>query len=306
MTPKEFKARYNNLRVKRTNGTIETVRVNRYVLNNSTYFNPAALEAFRKQFFSRGIDRDLTIYTATGEVKVQLELTKAEKSWAKKGIPMRFEMPDKNGATAISTHDVDWGGFAVYCFLGKGAPEHYQIVLQLADHWGLAPHGLQAYADSALGLDCNGFVGNYLWHGRKRKAWSQAGFKDLKGPDSIITNFFTGSTFVSRWEDINPANTYVLGMVNKAGQIVPGGGGPDTAGHIMITQPGESSPGHFDTYSPKLWVVESTAGAVRHGLTEGWYECLEYDQKTSIFTFDRGPEIKQAHREIRCKIVRLV
>jgi hypothetical protein len=305
VTPREFKARYTNLRVKRTNGTVETVRVNKYVLNHSKFLNPGAMEAFKKQYFSRRIDTDLTIYTATGEVKVQLELTEAENKWEKKGVPMRFEVDNKNGETAISTHDIDWGGFAVYCFLGKGAPEHCQIVLQLADHWGLAPNGLQAYADSALGLDCNGFVGNYLWHGKKGKPWSKAGFKDLNGPDSLITNFFTGSKFVNRWEDIHPSNIYILGMVNKAGQIVPGGAGPDSAGHIMITQPGESSRGHFDTYSPRLWVVESTAGAVRPGLTEGWYECLEYDKKTSVFTFDRGPDIQLPHREIRCKIVRV-
>ena len=56
----------------------------------------------------------------------------------------------------------------------------------------------------------------------------------------------------------------------------------------MITQPGESSPGHWDTYSPRLWVVESTAGAIRPGLTEGWYECLEYDKKTNVFTLLNG------------------
>src|SRR6185437_10394296 len=106
------------------------------------------------------------------------------------------------------------------------------------------------------------FVGNYLWHAWSRHAWSQPGFKDLKGPDSLITNYFTGSTFVTRWEDIKPSNTYLFGMVNKAGKIVPGGGEP--AGHIMISQPGESAPGS-DTYTPKLWVVESTAGAMRPG-----------------------------------------
>jgi hypothetical protein len=95
-------------------------------------------------------------------------------------------------------------------------------------------------------------------------------------------------------------------MVNKAGQIVPGGAGVESAGHIMISQPGTSSHGHFDTYLPRLWVVESTAGAMSPGLTEGWYECLEYDKKTGIFTLDRGSDIQPGHREIRCKIVPLV
>jgi hypothetical protein len=306
VTPAEYKAKYSNIRVKRTNGTVETVRVSRYVLNNSKYLNAAAMEAFRKKFFSRGIDRDLTIFTDTGQINIQMDLTKAEKGWEKKGVPMRFEIDNKNGGTSVSAHDVNWGGFAVYCFLGKGAPEHCQIVLQLADHWGLAPNGLQAYADSALGLDCNGFVGNYIWHGKKGNKWSKGGFKDLNGPDSLITHFFKGAPFVKRWEEINPSQTYLLGMVDKTGQIVPGGNGVATAGHIMISQPGKWSHGHFDTYSPRLWVVESTAGAVRPGLTEGWYACLDYDKKTGIFTLDRGTDIQPQHRDIRCKIVPLV
>jgi hypothetical protein len=305
VTPKEFKARYNNLPVRRLDGTIETVRVNRYVLNHSKWFNPGAMEEFRKKYFSRRIDRDLSIFTTSGEVKVRLELTKEENRWEKRGIPMRFELDNKKGETQISTHDVDWGGFCVYCFLGKGAPEHYQIVLQLAEHWDLAPNGLQAYADSALGLDCNGFVGNYIWYGKKGKAWSKPGFNDLKGPDSIITNFFKGAPAVTRWEDIKSSNTYIFGLVDHTGHVVPGGKGP--AGHIMITQAGESSKRlNWDTYNPRLWVVESTAGAINPGLTEGWYECIDYDQKKGVFTLDRGPDIMPLHRQISCKIVQLV
>jgi hypothetical protein len=165
---------------------------------------------------------------------------------------------------------------------------------------------LQAYADSALGLDCNGFVGNYIWHGKKAKPWNKGGFKDVLGPDSNIANFFGGATLLTQWEDINTSNTYLFGMVNKANQIIPGGGGVENAGHIMISQPGEWSHGHWDTHTPRLWVVESTAGAIQPGLTEGWYACLEYDKKTKVFTLDRGTDIHPAHREIRCKIARLV
>ena len=307
MSPKEYKSKYNNIKVKKTDGSVETVRITKYVLNKSQWFNPTATEAFRKQFFSRGIDRDLTIFTPGGEVNYKVELTKAEKQWEKKGVPMRFEIPDTHGGTSYSTQDMDWGGYAVYCFLGKGAPEHYQIALQLADHWGLAPNGLQAYADSALGLDCNGFVGNYIWHAKKGKPWTNGGFSDrTSGPNTLISSFFSSSTLVNRWEDIHTGNTYLLGMVNKANQIIPGGGGVENAGHIMISQPGESSHGHWDTYSPRIWVVESTAGAIKPGLTEGWYECLEYDKKTGVFTLDRGTDIQPAHREIRCKIARLL
>jgi len=51
-------------------------------------------------------------------------------------------------------------------FYGKGSPEDCQIVLQMALRFGLTSQGqLQSYADNYIGLDCNGFVGNWLWHG---------------------------------------------------------------------------------------------------------------------------------------------
>jgi len=306
VTPKEYKARYENIKVKRTNGTVETVRVRKYRLDGSTV-NTAAMEAFRSTFFSRGIDTDLTIVTGSGEVKIQGSLTKTEKRFKKAGVEVKISVEGAGGeVAATSSSGIDWGAICVYSFLGKGAPEHCQVALQLADHWGLAPNGLQAYADSALGLDCNGFVGNYIWHGRKGNGWASGGYHDLRGPDSLISNFFVGASLVSRWEEINPANTYLLAKVNSGGQIIPGGQGPETAGHIMISEPGHRSPGHWDTYSPRLWVVESTGGAISPGLTEGWYECLEYDQKKKVFTLDRGPEIQASRREIRCKIALLV
>ncbi|MBV6431421.1 MAG: hypothetical protein IANPNBLG_01551 [Bryobacteraceae bacterium] len=306
MTPAQYKAKYTSLKVKRKNGTIETVRVSRYVLNHSTV-NTAAMEAFRSKYFSRGIDTDLTILSDSGEVTMSTGLTRSEDRFRRAGLPGLKISIEKNGRedAVITKNGVDWGGLAVYSFLGKGAPEHCQVVLQLAEHWGLATNGLQAYADSALGLDCNGFVGNYIWHGRKGNTWSHGGFRDLKGPDSQITNFFRDLPLVRRWEEINPSHTYLLGLVDSANNVIPGGGSVKDAGHIMITEPGRRSFGHWDTYSPRLWVVESTGGAVRPGLSEGWYECLDYNAKTGVFTLDRGEGIQAAHREIRCKIALL-
>src|SRR5262245_52625418 len=50
-------------------------------------------------------------------------------------------------------------------YYGKGSPEDCQITLQIAVMLGESSKGqLQKYCDDYLGLDCNGFVGNYLWH----------------------------------------------------------------------------------------------------------------------------------------------
>jgi hypothetical protein len=51
-------------------------------------------------------------------------------------------------------------------FYGKGSPEEVQVVLQLAVRFGLVKReGLEKYCkDDHIGLDCSGFVGNYIWH----------------------------------------------------------------------------------------------------------------------------------------------
>jgi hypothetical protein len=47
--------------------------------------------------------------------------------------------------------------------LGKGSPAAIAVYLRLADRYGLAPQGLQAFADTRdVGLDCSGFVTNYF------------------------------------------------------------------------------------------------------------------------------------------------
>ncbi|MEO8132015.1 MAG: hypothetical protein ABJF23_32265 [Bryobacteraceae bacterium] len=304
MTPTQYKARYENLKVRRMNGKIETVRLSRYRLNHWNV-NTAELEAFRGQLANHGgIDADLSVFTNSGEVKIAGSLAKAEDRFAKAGVGVKVSIENQAGEkTAVSKHGLNWGG--AYPFLGKGSPEHCQIVLQLAERWNLAKAGLQNYADSALGLDCNGFVGNYIWHGRRGSVWTSGGFTDPKGPDSRITSYFSGLAYVRRWEDINPVNTYLLGMVDKHNNIIPGGGGVASAGHIMVTEPSRRSAGHWDTYSPRLWVVESTAGALQPGLSESWYECLDYKQSTGVFTLSRGDTIKPEHKEIRCKIALL-
>lgn len=48
-------------------------------------------------------------------------------------------------------------------------------MLQLADRFNLlAGSDLQSYGDNYLGLDCNGFVGNYLIHGHREGDWQKA------------------------------------------------------------------------------------------------------------------------------------
>ena len=130
-------------------------------------------------------------------------------------------------------------------FSGKGSPEDVQLTLQLAARCGVVPAtGLQEYCDERvdahyprLGLDCNGFVGNYLRYRSSANLWS---YIDPVNSNTIINGDMGINTIVTRLgtqpvtseDDMFNRRMYVLGMVNSAGTVIDGGFGP--VGHIMI------------------------------------------------------------------------
>jgi len=175
---------------------------------------------------------------------------------------------------------------ARYVFAGKGSPEHCQIVLQLADHWKLAPQGLQPYADAALGLDCNGFVGNYLWHVKRQRPWTDQGLDVNEGPDSVISQYFVGKKAISGWEEMQPGRSYIFGKVGDNGAIIEGGGSAAHAGHIAITEPGRFRKADWSK-PPAVFVLESTA-AHDPGLWGSWYSLQSmHHQFSRVFNVQR-------------------
>jgi hypothetical protein len=135
---------------------------------------------------------------------------------------------------------------AVQAFSGKGSPEDVQLTLQLAARCRIAPNGMQQYCDELvdpkyprLGLDCNGFVGNYL---RYRNSATQWNFFDPVSSKTIINGDMGINSIVTKVSpepiknvnDMLAPRMYVLGMVDKAGKVIDGGFG--AIGHIMITQ----------------------------------------------------------------------
>jgi hypothetical protein len=71
-----------------------------------------------------------------------------------------------NGQPAKRTHteDVDLREFEL-CFAGKGSPQQLQQVLRLAQAYGfIRPEeaSMKRYVTKYLGIDCSGFVSNYL------------------------------------------------------------------------------------------------------------------------------------------------
>lgn len=177
---------------------------------------------------------------------------------------------------------------AVQAFSGKGSPEDVQLTLQLAARCGVANKGLQKYCDekvdnySRLGLDCNGFVGNYLCYKDSAFSWH---FSTIDAKPSIHGNMgikticdLLRAKPVSNEKEMYTPRNYVLGMVDNTGTVIDGGW--STVGHVMITQahhwgyspipaaPKEYSGKHYLSYLG----VEATPGV---GLADFKYSILK-------------------------------
>jgi hypothetical protein len=181
---------------------------------------------------------------------------------------------------------------AVAAFSGKGSPEDVQLTLQLAARCGVANKGLQKYCDemvdtyARLGLDCNGFVGNYLCYRDPGFAWN---FSTIDAKPRIHGNMLIGDICnklttkeVKNVDEMQIPRIYVLGMVDGNGTVVDGGWGPNV-GHIMVTQ------AHHWGYSPlstgpkeykgKEYLLYSGVEATPTvGLTDFKYSILNIDK----------------------------
>jgi hypothetical protein len=138
---------------------------------------------------------------------------------------------------------------ATAAFSGKGSPEDVQLTLQLAVRCGVVAKAeeLQAYCDkkvdayySRLGLDCNGFVGNYLQYRSDSKKWNWEAPKAQYGPDTGIKDLighFAGAA-ITDTEAMRSSRIFLLGLVDPAtNQIINQYSTTGGVGHIVITEP---------------------------------------------------------------------
>jgi hypothetical protein len=278
MSPAQYKARYEQLQVPLDDGSVTEVCVNQYRIKGLAGHDvdEARWKTFYNALNKHHVDMELRVDPGARSYRVLHRNRDSSFGVTQQTVTG----PEKVGEGFLKRI----AGMARYCFLGKGAPEHCQIVLQLVEHWNLAPEGLQKYADKALGLDCNGFVGNYLWHGTREQSWDSLGLaKGEEGPDVSIDGYFDRRKAIRKWEDLNPVRPHILGLVGPGGNIIPGGS-LATAGHIAITQPGALRPGTAGQ-RPAVWVVECTAGH-DPGLVESWYSFLSVN-RAGVFTLKR-------------------
>jgi hypothetical protein len=187
---------------------------------------------------------------------------------------------------------------AVDAFYGKGCPEEVQVTLQLAVRYGVvSKEGIQAYCDEGnIGLDCNGFVGNYIRHVLQGHEWYRDAGKKSKELDasSLIQSMMRWGHPVTKLEEIvaSPQRIYLMALVNSQGHIL----GHNPIGHIVITEPNSlNSQVSYNSQelstTTSVRVVEST-GAQKLGLTDSTYSFLNVDNQ-GIFTVRRGVNDKK-------------
>lgn len=167
-------------------------------------------------------------------------------------------------------------------FSGKGFPEEVQVCLQLRYRFQKSTLTMAQFTSgSAIGLDCNGFVGGFLRRRTDLSGWYR--IKDGFGPNTTITELMgKPAEWLKSLADLKPPGTQslILGRCNPAnGAIVEHQGGE--IGHIMITEPNTMK---TDAGKTVFEVVESTGGL---GLVASEYR-VEAMPKPGIFNVWRG------------------
>lgn len=141
--------------------------------------------------------------------------------------------------------------------MGKGAPHDYELALEWAVRSGKIPNParatIQTFCDNNLGIDCSGFVTNYLCACGK-KAYSSDTVRNTGA-----TSYYSTAC-----------------AVNDAGQIKQGDLLVFMNGNAVLTNPGHVAV--VDSYSPQslaggnMRIVEATAaGAANPKLLDSMY-----------------------------------
>ncbi len=290
-TPTGYKKRYETLQIPLKTGAPASVSVTKYratfMGTGAMAVNKTAMDAFEGKFFDlakKGFGSDLALKIDSGSGLADLTSEDGKKLYT----------PDYHNALRALKG----------VFQGKGSPELCQIVLQLAAQWKLAgadQASLQTYADDALGLDCNGFAGNFIWHVTDKKDWTDHGFDASEGPNSKINVYQGKNAAITRWEDVS-AGPYLFLRTNEQGAVLDGQG--EDIGHIAITEPQKFRPKNGST--PRgVFVVESSASM--GGLNESWYSLDSMSKKAKDVFFLRREAVPlgQKHDLLYFKIFQL-
>jgi hypothetical protein len=143
-------------------------------------------------------------------------------------------------------------------FSGKGSPEQVQIAIQLVYRFRNVTTTLDHFVNlNYVGLDCNGFVGNYYRRVVMGQDWKSLDVNIDPGPTTLMDDLLALGTEVVDPKDLREEGTYILVMCDNQGNIInPKKDVPSSFGHVMITEPNtlDGPPGN-----QTIHVVEATA-----------------------------------------------
>lgn len=291
MTPLDYLKRYWNLEVPIENGQgmtqWVTVKVARYRLGDNKEAREKFLDKLRPNLNEKG---------ETVKVKVKSVYGEEEKTFRSRA---------------------EIAPFVAHPFMGKGSPEDMQIVLQLAVRYGLigtTQQEIQNYCDEIgagemglIGLDCNGFVGNFLWHTVGGHLWDQkpASSKDSYTSTGIVSLLRNVGSRIKKMEDLVLNGVYVMGLVNNSGNVIDRKEGKKQ-GHVVISQPLTLKAksiyipilGWKFGEIPSLQIIEATGRG--KGLVVSDYYIFDVDKK-GVFKVWRGSQ----QEEMRVQIYRV-
>jgi hypothetical protein len=292
-SPVEYYFRYQDLTIPASDGGEDLatgVMVDRYRLGAQQPYIDERIRLARK------VQNDL---------KIRRKSDPAAKIQVRAHTPGGYEVREFDGL-AFTAKDQLWA-LLRYPYVGKGSPEAVQAALQLGavDLPGspaiVEPANFQSYCDKWFGLDCNGFVGNYLRHEYRGLPWWDVNASPGIGPDHLITDIWSNFDGVARKraDEIASDELNLLAMVDASGAIIKGGGAP--YGHIMLSGPGESAEVFNlkaklgvpdDKPVPAICIAEST-GAIdpadhKTGLVRSFYAYADRAGQPGVIRVNRG------------------
>lgn len=192
---------------------------------------------------------------------------------------------------------------ATWAFWGKGSPEQCQMTLQLALMLKVTtPAQLQTWADTNIGLDCNGFAGNYYFREWLGRPWT-AKVDSKTGPSTTVDYLFKSAAgaklaeALRSWNDFDGRRSYVVARVDASGKVIERFGPP--IAHIALTQPQEwrggllaNEPGGGSKGGyPSVLIVESSGiatGNGGNGVGETWMTIVRAGKHKGVFEVTRA------------------
>lgn len=179
-------------------------------------------------------------------------------------------------------------------FMGKGSPEQVQVAIQTLYRFRKAHLSLQAFlTGDFIGLDCNGFVGNYYQRVIQDTRWRHQNNDRDPGPTTVINGLMemTGHAGqLKKLGDMASDVMYILAECDPNTGIIndPISGQANTYGHVMLTEPGTLK--QFKDGTARVLVSEATADGARELRTNIEYTISQGKPtaRGTVFHVERG------------------